>query len=67
MDRLGTRQLNRATLARQLLLRHPPFRVPVNDAGVVRDLDTPADLAQETPQDVASGQAGMPDRDPAIR
>jgi molybdenum cofactor cytidylyltransferase len=30
--------------ARPLVLRHPPHRIPVDDAGVVRDLDTPADL-----------------------
>jgi molybdenum cofactor cytidylyltransferase len=32
--------------ARQILLRHPTFRVPVQDAGVLRDIDTPDDLAQ---------------------
>lgn len=31
--------------ARQLLLRHPPLRIAVEDDGVVRDVDTPADLA----------------------
>jgi molybdenum cofactor cytidylyltransferase len=30
--------------ARQLLARHPPLRIRLDDAGVVRDLDTPADL-----------------------
>ena len=30
--------------ARQLLLRHPALRMPIDHAGVVRDLDTPADL-----------------------
>lgn len=30
--------------ARQLLLDHPPLRIPVDHAGVVKDLDTPADL-----------------------
>lgn len=30
--------------ARPLLLRHPTHRIPVDDIGVVRDLDTPADL-----------------------
>ena len=30
--------------ARQLLSSHPPLRMPVDDAGVVKDLDTPADL-----------------------
>ena len=37
-------QLSGERGARQLLLRHPPLRIPVDDAGVVRDLDTPADL-----------------------
>ena len=32
--------------ARQLLLRHPPLRIAVDDAGVVRDLDTPQDLVR---------------------
>ena len=31
--------------ARALLQRHPAHRIPVTDVGVVRDLDTPADLA----------------------
>lgn len=31
--------------ARQLLLRHPPLRIASDDDGVVRDVDTPADLA----------------------
>ena len=30
--------------ARPLLLRHPPLRIAVDDAGVVRDVDTPEDL-----------------------
>lgn len=42
--------------ARQLLLRHPPLRIPVEDAGVVRDLDTPADLG------TAAEQHGATDR-----
>lgn len=33
--------------ARQLLLRHPPLRIAVDDAGVVRDVDTPADLGAD--------------------
>jgi molybdenum cofactor cytidylyltransferase len=32
--------------ARPLLLLHPPLRVPVDHPGVVRDLDTSADLAR---------------------
>jgi len=35
--------------ARQLLLRHPPLRIPVDDAGVVRDLDEPQDLESAPP------------------
>jgi molybdenum cofactor cytidylyltransferase len=35
--------------ARQLMLRHPPLRIPVDDPGVVRDLDTPEDLGSELP------------------
>lgn len=31
--------------ARPLLERHAPLRIPVDDPGVIRDLDTPADLA----------------------
>jgi molybdenum cofactor cytidylyltransferase len=31
--------------ARQLLQRHSPLRIAVDDAGVVRDVDTPGDLA----------------------
>ena len=31
--------------ARQVLMRHPPLRIPVDHAGVVRDIDTPADLS----------------------
>jgi molybdenum cofactor cytidylyltransferase len=30
--------------ARRLVLRYPPLRIPLDDAGVVRDLDTPADF-----------------------
>ena len=33
------------TGARQVLMRHPPLRIPVDDVGVVRDIDTPADLS----------------------
>ncbi len=33
--------------ARRLLQRHPPHRIAVDDAGVVRDLDTPRDLRQQ--------------------
>jgi molybdenum cofactor cytidylyltransferase len=40
--------------ARQLLLRYPPLRIAVDDAGVVRDVDTPADL------DSPDGPAGSP-------
>ena len=39
--------------ARQLLQRHPPLRIALDDAGVVRDLDTPADL-DSAPADTAS-------------
>ncbi len=37
-------QLSGERGARPLLLRHPPLRIAVEDAGVVRDVDTPADL-----------------------
>lgn len=37
-------QLSGERGARHLLRRHPPLRIPLDDAGVVRDLDTPADL-----------------------
>jgi molybdenum cofactor cytidylyltransferase len=37
-------QLSGERGARQLLLRYPPLRIAVDDAGVVRDLDTPEDL-----------------------
>jgi molybdenum cofactor cytidylyltransferase len=39
--------------ARQLLLRHPPLRIAVDDAGVVRDVDTPGDLWPCADQDPA--------------
>ncbi len=43
--------------AREVLRRHPPHRMPLDDAGVVRDLDTPADLGRDTglagPADIA--------------
>jgi molybdenum cofactor cytidylyltransferase len=45
-------QLSGERGARQLLQRHPPLRIPVDDAGVVRDLDTPGDLG---PADMADG------------
>jgi molybdenum cofactor cytidylyltransferase len=48
-------QLSGERGARQLLLRHPPLRIPVDDAGVVRDLDTLEDLG--------AACAAAPDRD----
>ena len=33
--------------ARVLFARHPVRRLPVTDPGIVRDVDTPADLADE--------------------
>jgi molybdenum cofactor cytidylyltransferase len=40
-------QLSGERGARSLLLRHPPLKIPVDDAGVVRDLDTPQDLGPD--------------------
>ncbi len=40
--------------ARQLLLRHPPLRIAVDDDGVIRDVDTPADLATPSGLDAPS-------------
>ena len=37
--------------ARQLLLQHPPLRIAVDHDGVVRDVDTPADLAAPSGRD----------------
>jgi molybdenum cofactor cytidylyltransferase len=37
-------QLSGERGARPLLLRHPPLRIAVEDPGVVRDVDAPADL-----------------------
>lgn len=39
-------KLNGERGARQLLLRHRPLRIAVDDAGVVRDVDQPADLGE---------------------
>jgi molybdenum cofactor cytidylyltransferase len=42
-------QLSGERGARPVLLRHPPLRIPVEDPGVVRDVDTPADLMPTRP------------------
>ena len=39
-------QLSGERGARHLLLRYPPLRIPLDDAGVIRDMDTPADLGR---------------------
>lgn len=48
--------------ARHLLRRHPPLRVPVDDAGIVRDVDTPEDL-----QPSEQAPAGASDPEPPKR